>query len=572
MTLPSAEQTFPTALSRNADPWLSIPGFLGASHVSSNDPDDLMQDVPELVIYDDPIESSIWFTPDFVHGLLATQLEPGQDSCQAITPVQPPLNHMSSLNKKAKSKSNACTPATDNHLPSATNRVKGSARIGKTRNYSGASASVIRKRARERKAHLFQVFAPLEKAKKALKFYSKSSRHFKKKSESLFLQLEKLIDEVICSDDASDSSSMLEASDLEADSAYGSFSDMPLSDVSSSVSEAQHVHLGRQATAPSSIQNSELHSDEETPRQVQPLSPIYSCIYGPGDERCPYATSRKSDWIRHEESEKHWPQKRYMSCGFCTYHFKDWEERKHHVAEHFKRGADISNWNPLLQNPRRKTADEPGSPPRNDDDDDDNLHQHGKGSYSTYEATQITYSTTSSDSSGSFDLSNNGYLNWDNNEGGWRQYNLEYEERCSNSLESCVTRLLKSRQGMKLYNPTYELFEPYGNEFISNLCFTRDEALSSEPIDTVSTAFHGSMVTYQASTYYTYGTDTKSWNYLLESTTGLETINGALALNTTGNVVLAVKNLPPEKIILVTTGSSPEDNTSENIWNLTINE
>ncbi|KAF7884138.1 uncharacterized protein EAF01_011561 [Botrytis porri] len=307
MTLPSAEQTFPTALSRIAGSWSSHPESLGVSHVSSNVMDDLMQDAPNIPFLNDPIESSTWFTPYFVHGLHATQLEPGQDSYQAITPTQPPLNQLSSFNKKAKSRSNACTPTTDTHLSGAIDRVKESARIGKTKKFSGgASASVIRKRARERKVHLFQAFPPLEKAKEALQPYSKSSRYFRQNSEFLFLQLEKLIDEAICSDNASDSSSMSESSNLELDSAYGSLSDMPQPDVSSSLFDERNVHLGRQDTAPSGIRNPELHPDEETPRPAQPSSPTYSCTYGRGSERCPYVTSRKSDWIRHEESEKHW--------------------------------------------------------------------------------------------------------------------------------------------------------------------------------------------------------------------------------------------------------------------------
>ncbi|TGO13861.1 hypothetical protein BTUL_0062g00350 [Botrytis tulipae] len=584
MTLPSAEQTSPTALSRDVDSWSSNPGFLGASHVSSNDLDDLMQDVPNLTFLNDPIESGTWFTPHFVHGLHATQLEPGQDSYQALAFVQPLAKHVSSFNKKTKSKSNACTPATGTHLSSATNRVQGSARISKTKKYpGGSSASLIRKRARERKERLFQAFAPLEKAKEALKPYSKSSRHFRQKSESLFLQLEKLIDEAICSDDASDSSSMSEASNLEIDSAYGSFSDMPLSDVSNSVFEQRNFHLERQTATPSDIQNSELHSEEETPRPFQPLSPTYSCTYRLGDERCPYATSRKSDWIRHEESEKHWPQKRYMCmlcaepqsdedlnpcctycssafstieevlshslnciearrkgktftgakndhfqahlvdvhhrpglettsaawiynhkakwpryCGFCTYHFKDWEERKNHVAEHFKKGADISNWDPLLHNPRRKTADGPGLPPRNDDeddedddDDDDHSHQHGRGRISGYEAAQSAYTTTTSSSNSSCDLSNNGYLDWDDDEGGWGQYDLEYEKRCSNSLANYVNRPRKNRQDMKRNNPGYEAYE---NESTSESYSTGDKALSSGPTNAVSRAFQESTI------------------------------------------------------------------------------
>ncbi|TGO35321.1 hypothetical protein BHYA_0162g00090 [Botrytis hyacinthi] len=441
MNLPSAEQTFPAALSRDVDSCSSDTRFLGASHVSSNDLDDLMQDVPNLVFLDDPIESGTWFAPHFVHGLHATQLIPGRDSYQALTPFQPPSKHVSSFNKKTKSKSNACTPATDTRLSSATTRFKGSARISKIKKYpGGASASVIRKRAREQKEHLFQAFAPLEKAKEALKPYSKSSRNFRQKSESLFLQLEKLIDEAICSDDASDSSSMSEASNLEMDSAYGSFSDIPLSDVPSSVFEQRNVHLERQTIAPSSIQNSELHSDEETPRPFQPLSPTYSCTYGPGNERCPYATSRKSDWIRHEESEKNWPQKR-------------------------------------------------------------------------------TYTTTTSSSSSFCDLSNNGYLHWDNNEGGWGKYNLDNEKRCSNSLASYVNRPRKSRRGIKRNNSGHEAYE---KETTSNSHSTCHEALSSEPTNTVSRAYQESAI---MTTLQIDKPPTPFWNYLRVSNKALETVN-----------------------------------------------
>ncbi|KAF7936669.1 uncharacterized protein EAE97_008035 [Botrytis byssoidea] len=634
MTLPSAEQTSPTALSRDVDSWSSNPEFLGTSHVSSSYLDDLMQNVPNLTFLNGPIESGTWFTPHFVHGLHATQLEPSQDSYQALAPVQMPSKHVSNFNKKAKSKSNAYTPAPDTHLSGTTTRVKGSARISKTKKYpGGASAFVIRKRARERKEHLFQAFAPLEKAKEALKPYSKLSRRFKQKSESLFLQLEKLIDEAIFADDTSDFSSMLEASNLEMDSAYGSFSDIPLSDVSSSVFEQRDIHLERQTTTPSSIQNLELHSDEETTRPFQPLSPTYSCTYGPGDERCPYATSRKSDWIRHEESEKHWPQKRYMCmlcaeprsdedlnpcctycslafstieevqshslnciearrkektftgaktdhfqahlvdvhhrpgldttsaawtynhktkwqryCGFCTYHFIDWEERKNHVADHFKEGADISNWDPLLHNPRRKNADEPGLPPRNDDedngdDDDDHSHQHGRGRFSEYEATQSAYATTTGSSSSSCDLSNNGYLDWDNNEGGWGQYNLDYEKRCSNSLVNYVNRPRRNRQDMKRNNPGYEAYE---NECTSESYSTGDEVSRAGPTSAVSRTFIEStiMATLQMGKLiilschhsqiplnndicirFIDNPPTPFWNYLRISNKALETVN-----------------------------------------------
>ncbi|TEY34253.1 hypothetical protein BOTCAL_0640g00040 [Botryotinia calthae] len=561
MTLPSAEQTFPTALSRDADSWLYKPEFMGASHVFSNDLDDLMQDVPNLAFSNDPIESGTWLTPHFVHGLHATQLEPGRDSFQALVPAQAPPNHVSSFNKEAKSKSSTPTLVTDTYLSSATNRVKGFARIGKIKKYpGGASASDIRKRARQRKAHLLKGFALLEKAREALQPYSELPRDFAILLESSF-----------------------KSSNSEMGSTYGSFSDVSLSEITNSVHEEQNINFERQTTrsTPSSIQDSEVNPGEETPRPVQPSSTTYQCTYGPRGGRCQYSTSRKSDWIRHEESEKHWPQKRYMCmlcaepkldedlnpcctycllafssieevyshslnciearrkgktftgaktdhfqahlvevhhrsgldkisaawtynhttkwpryCGFCTYHFKDWEERKHHVADHFKRGADISNWNPALHNPRRKSVDKPDFSPRSEDDDDDddndddNWHQHGRGRYATEEATQSAYTTVSSNSSSSYNPSNNSYLDWDNNERGWGQYNLESKERCSSSPMSCVNIPRKNRLGMKRKHSGHGAYE----NGITSDSYSTDHALSSNSTKTVLRHFQGTTV------------------------------------------------------------------------------
>ncbi|KAM0172335.1 hypothetical protein ACHAPF_007482 [Botrytis cinerea] len=639
MALPSAGQTFPTALSRDADSWLYNTEFLGVSQVFSNDLDDLMQDVPNLAFSNDPIESGTGFTPHFVHDLHATQLEPGQGSFQALVPAQAPLNHVSSFNKEANSKSSTSTTVTDTYLFSATNRVKGSARIGKAKKYSrGASASSIRKRTRQRKAHLLKGFALLEKAREALKPYSELPRNFAILLESSFSQLEKIVEEAICSDDMSDSSSTPESSNSEMDSAYESISDVSLSEITNSVHEEQNINFERQTTepTPSSIHDSEVSQGEETPRPVQPSSPTYQCTYGSRGERCQHSTSRKSDWIRHEESEKHWPQKRYMCmlcaeptsdedrnpcctycllafssnvevyshslnctearrkgktftgaktdhfqahlvevhhcsgldeisaawtynhttkwpryCGFCTYHFKDWEERKHHVADHFKRGADISDWNPALHNPRRKSADKPDFSPRSDDDDDDdddndndNWHQHGRGRYATEEATQSAYTTVSSEMNCFYPLSNDSYLDWGNNVVGWSQYNLDSKERYSNSLMSRVNIPRKSRQGMKRKHSDYGAYEP---EFISD-SYSTDHALSYNSTKTVLMHFQGTASAAAAQTgkwtTYSYhhsqllpnsnatisyidGSDATSWIYPPKSTTALETVNDA---------------------------------------------
>ncbi len=54
--------------------------------------------------------------------------------------------------------------------------------------------------------------------------------------------------------------------------------------------------------------------DMETPRPTQ--TTIYHCIFQKPGETCEFSTPRKGDWVRHGESEEHFPQKRYM-CLLC---------------------------------------------------------------------------------------------------------------------------------------------------------------------------------------------------------------------------------------------------------------
>ena len=56
----------------------------------------------------------------------------------------------------------------------------------------------------------------------------------------------------------------------------------------------------------------ELSTDLETPQ----LKQDYRIIYGCTKKDCFYSTHLESDWIRHEQGEKHWPQERFM-CLAC---------------------------------------------------------------------------------------------------------------------------------------------------------------------------------------------------------------------------------------------------------------
>jgi hypothetical protein len=56
--------------------------------------------------------------------------------------------------------------------------------------------------------------------------------------------------------------------------------------------------------------------DMDTPRAAEPGEPRYHCTFFSNGKMCSFSTRCKGDWVRHEESEKHWPQKRYM-CLMC---------------------------------------------------------------------------------------------------------------------------------------------------------------------------------------------------------------------------------------------------------------
>ncbi|KAF7863019.1 hypothetical protein EAF04_007102 [Stromatinia cepivora] len=432
-----------------------------------------------------------------VHKLLNTQTQQGLDSCYASASISPVTNDVSTFNKGAQLKSNARPPFTKINSSRASNQIIRPNRIVKVGKHpTSPGALIYKKESRARKEQLFKAFAPLEKAKKALYPYSMLSKSFRQESESLFLNLEMLIDEAICFDHTSDSSSTSEPASSDIDSAYRSFSGTSLSDSGSCALEKPNFDVESQAHRPESSDDLEddININAGAPRLELPSEPVLQCTFEARDKRCPYSTNRESDWVRHEESEKHWPQKRYMClhcaepqyneslnpyCIYClsefptrnevlshslnciearkkgetfagarTDHFRTHLTQAHrlagldktstswtkgHVAIHFKEGADVSMWDPLMHKPRRQHGDEPSSLPRNedDDDDDDDSHQHGKGRHSINNAGPGSYYTSSNSSS-----SSSRCLPQDVFWAGWHQYKLEYEETRSKSSDS----------------------------------------------------------------------------------------------------------------------------------------
>jgi hypothetical protein len=64
--------------------------------------------------------------------------------------------------------------------------------------------------------------------------------------------------------------------------------------------------------------------DNETPQARTSNTTIYHCTVPVDGILCKFSANSEGDWVRHEESDKHWPQKRYM-CISCIDLIKDEE-------------------------------------------------------------------------------------------------------------------------------------------------------------------------------------------------------------------------------------------------------
>jgi hypothetical protein len=75
-------------------------------------------------------------------------------------------------------------------------------------------------------------------------------------------------------------------------------------------------------TFPSSDQSTDdfdpidMRMDTETPRARSSTLIVYHCTFFLNGKRCIFSAKSQAEWIKHEESEKHYPQKRYM-CLMC---------------------------------------------------------------------------------------------------------------------------------------------------------------------------------------------------------------------------------------------------------------
>jgi hypothetical protein len=68
--------------------------------------------------------------------------------------------------------------------------------------------------------------------------------------------------------------------------------------------------------SPGDLDSMDMRMDMETPRAHISSSIVYQYTFLLNGERCIFSAKSQVDWVKHEESEKHYPQKRYM-CIMC---------------------------------------------------------------------------------------------------------------------------------------------------------------------------------------------------------------------------------------------------------------
>ncbi|RDW56554.1 hypothetical protein BP6252_14104 [Coleophoma cylindrospora] len=295
--------------------------------------------------------------------------------------------------------------------------------------------------------------------------------------------LEESISEMICLDPSTSrgSTAHIRASESESDN-YSSTNQLSYDDSISLSTTTDFSYLSqndRSMTFSScgSIPNQDfmdMTMDNQTLHIQAPKKTVYRCTVPIDGILCETVFRSEGDWVRHEESYKHCPQRRYMcleciehmrdeddnpvcafcsqqlppassikthylqcqkaqsgkhvfnaarkdhfrnhlrghgiaditpeaqtwifavesdwerQCGFCTQMFTTWDERKHHVANHFKQGMDISCWR--LPSPKKKKPSDDYRPGTNhkrhdddddDDDDDNSQNNRPKGHHTT---------------------------------------------------------------------------------------------------------------------------------------------------------------------------------------------
>jgi len=208
--------------------------------------------------------------------------------------------------------------------------------------------NTIRKRTNTGRSKMLKVLNLLEQVKKTLPAGSK-------KTSLLISQLEESVAEDMLEETrAAHNQAPSQKSHWEVDSGYHSNMSSALSD-GWSITTASDMN-GQIMNDVSMFSdwshdegNIDMTMDMETPRAIEPSPPEYHCTFiSTKGKLCNRVAKCKGDWIKHEESEMHWPQKKYMCmlcidllededrsslCSFCFEHLPATGSNKGHYLE-----------------------------------------------------------------------------------------------------------------------------------------------------------------------------------------------------------------------------------------------
>jgi hypothetical protein len=182
---------------------------------------------------------------------------------------------------------------------------------------------VTKNKTRERKNH---PLAAIDELDFALQSDPNTSADFKWKSSRLFHELRQLINNEM-------PEMNFEMTYLDVMSPFATIKVVPTT--SRSVSTSSPVPI---------TDSNDSGTDLSSKRSYYSVTKPYQCTY----PKCTYASTSPVDWKRHEEKDKHWPQKRFMClecpickiglqgrilCRYCRIHVPNMEEiRVHNLA------------------------------------------------------------------------------------------------------------------------------------------------------------------------------------------------------------------------------------------------
>jgi hypothetical protein len=175
----------------------------------------------------------------------------------------------------------------------------------------------------ERKNH---PLAAIDELDLALQSDPNTSTDFKWKSSRLFHELRQLINNEM-------SEMNFEMTDLDVMNPFATIKVVPTTSRSASTSSPVPI-----------TDSNDSGTDLSSKRSYYSVTKPYQCTY----PKCTYASTSPVDWKRHEEKDKHWPQKRFMClecpickiglqgrilCRYCRIHVPIMEEiRVHNLA------------------------------------------------------------------------------------------------------------------------------------------------------------------------------------------------------------------------------------------------